>query len=110
MNNRATLAARSLTTLFVGFLFWSWGARRWRTLQMQGMAPYPRVMPKPEAAKLAPALKSVSSDRAKLDVTRRLSDAVKDPAKLTASDIAAAKATWGSDAAKMLSVLKDSSR
>lgn len=110
MNNRATFAARSITTLFVGFLFWSMGGvAGWRTLQMQGMA-HPRFLPKPGAAKLSPAQKTVSSDRDKLAVTRRMGDLLKDPAKLTDSDIAAAKAAWGAESAKMLAILRDSSR
>jgi hypothetical protein len=105
MNNR--LFARVLPAFYVGFLFWSWGgAAGWRTLQMQGMAPYSRVITKPDAAKQ----KAAPTQREKLALTRRVADAIKDPSRLTNADIAAAKTTWGSDSAKMLQILKDSSQ
>ena len=121
MNIRYPVVSRVLPTLFVGFLFWSWGGfAGWRTLQMQGM-PYPQFQAFEKAAGrkpmrqrewkgLTPAQKQSQSAQARVDLSRRMGDAVKDPAKIGKSDVAAAKAAWGADAAKMLSILQDSAQ
>jgi hypothetical protein len=110
MNNR--VLSRFLPAFFVGFLFWSWGGvAGWRTLQALGPALNPASVPRAEAAKKsAPAPKTVPSEREKLSISRRLGDAVKEPAKLTPSDVARVGTALGDDAGKMLQLLRDASR
>ena len=109
INGRHSLLARYLTPLLVGFLFWSMGGvAGWRVMQA-GLAPYPGF--KAFTITKEPAVyKSAPTSKQKLELSRRLSDAVKQPGAITASDIAAVDDAWGKDAAKMLKILKDSSR
>jgi hypothetical protein len=109
MNNRFSFRARALMTLAVGFLFWSWGGfAGWRTLQMQGMPQPPLQIFKKTPRKSATV--KPPSDKAKLELSNRLGDALKDPATVNSSDLAAVKAAWGKEAARMLAVLRDSAK
>ncbi len=108
MNNRSSIFSPILATLLVGFLFWSWGgAAGWRTIT-GAMTPYPNFSAFQK--KLPPAQQKAKSQQSRMELSNRLSEVVKDPAKISKSDLAEVKAAWGQDAARMLSILKDSSR
>ena len=107
MNNSNSFLSPLLATLFVGFLFLSWGgAGGWRTIQ-GAMTPYPNFQ---AFQKLPPAQRKAKSHQSRMELSNRLSEAVKDPAKISKSDIAEVKAAWGKDDARMLAILKDASR
>ena len=109
VNSRSSLLARYLTPLLVGFLFWSMGGvAGWRVMQA-GLAPYSGFKAF-TAAKEPAVYKHAPTSKEKLELSRRLSEAVKQPGAITASDLAAVDDAWGKDAAKMLKILKDSSR
>lgn len=103
MNHRFPFLAAAL---FSGFLFWSWGGvAGWRTLQMMP-APGFTAVSKAPAARPAKAAKA----QARVALSRRLETALQDPAQITKADVSAVKAEFGKDAAKMLDILKESSR
>jgi len=116
MNTRHSGVARVLPTLFVGFLFWSWGGfAGLRTLQMQGLPqPQSAAFEKPARKKPLPKGQwqglTPAQMQGRVDLSRRMGDALKDPKKIGKSDVAAAKAAWGADAAKMLAILQDSAQ
>jgi hypothetical protein len=113
MNSHFSRLAPAAAALFAGFLFISWGGSAgWRTLQ-NGMLLYPGF----QAFEKAPSFKAPAKNAAnrlapaqKVELSRRLGAAVKDPSSISSADLAAVNKTWGKDAAKMLSMLKDSSR
>ena len=108
MNTRISRFAPFAAAFFAGFLFLSMGgAAGWRTTQA-GLLPYPgyqafeKAPAKNGSGRLAPAQK--------VELSRRLGAAVKDPSSISGADLAAVNAAWGKDGAKLLSLLKDSSR
>lgn len=90
MNSKKTALARLVLTLFAGMMFWSsWSLQAAR----HGMPP---------AGALAP--------RQKLEMSRRLSQAASDPAKIKPADLEAVKVTFGAETSSMLALLRDASR
>ena len=113
MNTRFSRFAPFAAALFAGFLFLSMsGAAGWRVMQ-SGLLPYPGY----QAFVKAPVMKASSNNAEKplaaaqkIELSRRLGAAVKDPSSISGADLAAVNAAWGKDGAKLLSLLKDSSR
>jgi hypothetical protein len=90
----------TLLTLIAGLLFWSSWIPSSRMAAPKGAAIPPSQWHKTPA----PARRSSPEERFKRSV--RLGDVVRDPKSLTRSDLERAKADWGPDAPRMLSVLK----